>query len=268
MTGSIPVRKVRFSRLERSVKKFTDSLGFSKEGLRLTICGKCSWDFLDARSKYFSNFDLHNRIFIHSSQRKSGVCFRFYRILFQRTFVLDSSAGIYDSRYFDSYGKSTVDKKISFGSGDFSLDSLYSNAHTFYRDSDSSSNRVEYFRRIESSSISYFDFYNVRSRIFTFFYPRIFGQGERDFKGYYSSHSSYFSVLFWSLPILYVSSGFLYSINVWNPLNFPLELFRFCLLNDFVSVFHWKEFIPSLILFPLIGILSRSKFHSVILDHL
>ncbi|MCH1913425.1 ABC transporter permease [Leptospira noguchii] len=73
---------------------------------------------------------------------------------------------------------------------------------------------------------------------------------------------------FWSLPILYVSSGFLYSINVWNPLNFPLELFRFFLLNDFVTVFHWKEFIPSLIVFPLIGILSRSKFHSVILDHL
>ncbi|AJR15026.1 ABC transporter permease [Leptospira interrogans] len=73
---------------------------------------------------------------------------------------------------------------------------------------------------------------------------------------------------FWSLPILYVSSGFLYSINIWNPLNFPLELFRFCLLNDLIPVFHWKEFIPSLIVFPLIGVLSRSKFHSVILDHL
>ncbi len=73
---------------------------------------------------------------------------------------------------------------------------------------------------------------------------------------------------FWSLPILYVSSGLLHSINVWNPLNFPLELFRFFLLNDFVAVFHWREFLPSLILFPLVGILSRSKFHSVILDHL
>ncbi|TGL76839.1 ABC transporter permease [Leptospira yasudae] len=73
---------------------------------------------------------------------------------------------------------------------------------------------------------------------------------------------------FWSLPILYVSSGFLQEVNVWNPLNFPLELFRFFLLNDFVPVFHWKEFLPSLILFPLVGILSRSKFHSVILDHL
>ncbi len=73
---------------------------------------------------------------------------------------------------------------------------------------------------------------------------------------------------FWSLPILYLSSGFLHSINVWNPLNFPLEVFRSVLLNDFVAVFHWKEFLPYLILFPSIGILSRSKFHSVILDHL
>ncbi|TGM06036.1 ABC transporter permease [Leptospira barantonii] len=73
---------------------------------------------------------------------------------------------------------------------------------------------------------------------------------------------------FWSLPILYLSSGFLHSINVWNPLNFPLELFRFVLLNDFVPVFHWKEFLPWAVFFPLIGILSRSKFHSVILDHL
>lgn len=73
---------------------------------------------------------------------------------------------------------------------------------------------------------------------------------------------------FWSLPILYLSSGFLHSINVWNPLNFPLEVFRFVLLNDFVPVFHWKEFLPYLILFPSIGILCRSKFHSVILDHL
>nr|WP_232380522.1 ABC transporter permease [Leptospira ainlahdjerensis] len=73
---------------------------------------------------------------------------------------------------------------------------------------------------------------------------------------------------FWSLPILYLSSGFLHSINVWNPLNFPLEVFRFVLLNDFVPVFHWKEFLPYLILFPSIGIFSRSKFHSVILDHL
>ncbi|PJZ53254.1 ABC transporter permease [Leptospira adleri] len=73
---------------------------------------------------------------------------------------------------------------------------------------------------------------------------------------------------FWSLPILYLSSGFLHSINVWNPLNFPLEVFRFVLLNDFVPVFHWKEFLPYLILFPAVGILCRSKFHSVILDHL
>ncbi|TGK22859.1 ABC transporter permease [Leptospira stimsonii] len=73
---------------------------------------------------------------------------------------------------------------------------------------------------------------------------------------------------FWSLPILYLSSGFLHSINVWNPLNFPLEIFRSVLLNDFVAVFHWKEFLPYLILFPSIGIFSRSKFHSVILDHL
>ncbi|AOP34945.1 ABC transporter permease [Leptospira tipperaryensis] len=73
---------------------------------------------------------------------------------------------------------------------------------------------------------------------------------------------------FWSLPILYLSSGFLHSINVWNPLNFPLEIFRFVLLNDFVPVFHWKEFLPYLILIPSIGILCRSKFHSVILDHL
>ncbi|WP_040912989.1 ABC transporter permease [Leptospira kmetyi] len=73
---------------------------------------------------------------------------------------------------------------------------------------------------------------------------------------------------FWSLPILYLSSGFLHSINVWNPLNFPLELFRFVLLNDFVPVFHWKEFLPWAVVFPSIGILSRSKFHSVILDHL
>ncbi|EMN30346.1 hypothetical protein LEP1GSC083_1171 [Leptospira interrogans serovar Pyrogenes str. L0374] len=40
------------------------------------------------------------------------------------------------------------------------------------------------------------------------------------------------------------------------------------MLNDLIPVFHWKEFIPSLIVFPLIGVLSRSKFHSVILDHL
>ncbi|RHX93070.1 ABC transporter permease [Leptospira stimsonii] len=73
---------------------------------------------------------------------------------------------------------------------------------------------------------------------------------------------------FWSLPILYLSSGFLHSVNVWNPLNFPLEVFRSVLLNDFVPVFHWKEFLPYLILFPSIGIFSRSKFHSVILDHL
>ncbi|XDD49493.1 ABC transporter permease [Leptospira sp. WS92.C1] len=73
---------------------------------------------------------------------------------------------------------------------------------------------------------------------------------------------------FWSLPILYLSTGFLHSINVWNPLNFPLELFRSVLLNDVVSVFHWKEFLPYLILFPVIGVVCRSKFHSVILDHL
>ncbi|EMG01978.1 hypothetical protein LEP1GSC123_0411 [Leptospira borgpetersenii str. 200701203] len=53
-----------------------------------------------------------------------------------------------------------------------------------------------------------------------------------------------------------------------EPSQFPSRAVSIFLLNDFVAVFHWKEFIPYLILFPLIGILSRSKFHSVILDHL
>ncbi|MDV6235636.1 ABC transporter permease [Leptospira ellisii] len=73
---------------------------------------------------------------------------------------------------------------------------------------------------------------------------------------------------FWSLPILYLSTGFLSQINQWNPLNFPLEVFRYVLLNDAATAFHWTEFLPYLILFPAIGLLSRSKFHSVILDHL
>lgn len=87
-------------------------------------------------------------------------------------------------------------KRSPLGPVNFSLDSLYSNAHTFYRDRSSGFSRIGYFRKIEFSFISYFDFYNVRSRIFAFFYPRVSGQGERDFKGYYSPHSSYFSVLF------------------------------------------------------------------------
>lgn len=194
MTGSILVRKVRFFRLERSVEKFTDSLDISKKGLRLTICGKFSRNLVDARPKSQPDSGLYDRLFISSSKRKSGIGFRFYRIRIQRAFILDSSSGIYDSRNFDSCGESTVDQTISSGTGDFSLDSLRSNARSLCGDCDSGFDRTDRFRKIECGFIPCFDFRNARHRIFTVFYPRVFGEGKRDFKRYYASYSSSLSI--------------------------------------------------------------------------
>lgn len=181
---------------------------------------------------------------------------------------MDSSPGIYDSRDLNSYRKSTVDQKIPFGARDFSLDSLRSNVHSLYGDCGSGFDRIIYFRKIECNFISGFDFCYTCCRIFTFLYSRIFGEGERYFKGYYTSYSAYLSIFLLVVTDLVFVHGFFTFDQRLEPSQFPSRAVSIFLLNDFVAVFHWKEFIPYLILFPLIGILSRSKFHSVILDHL
>lgn len=171
-------------------------MDFSEERLRLTIRRKRSRYLLDARSKFQPDFDLHRRLFIPSFKGKSGIGFGFYRIRIQRTFILDPTPGIHDPRNLDSYGESAVDQKIPSGSGDFSLDSLRSDARSLCGDRRSRSDRSNRFKKIECISFSAFDFCNVFRRIFTFFHSRIFGEGKRDPAGHYPSHSVDLSILF------------------------------------------------------------------------
>ncbi|TGL57575.1 ABC transporter permease [Leptospira sarikeiensis] len=74
--------------------------------------------------------------------------------------------------------------------------------------------------------------------------------------------------LFWGLPIVYESKGTLGKLNVWNPFFFPLELFRSALLVGYESKAVFIDFLPFLIIFLGIFILSRAKLNQVVLDHL
>lgn len=148
------------------------------------------------------------------------------------------------------------------------MDSLRSNARSLCGDCDSGFDRTERFRKIECDFIPCFDFRNARHRIFTVFYPRVFGEGKRDFKRYYASYSSSLSIFLLVFADFIRILRFVTFDQRLEPSQFSPRIVSIFLLNDFVAVFHWREFLPSLILFPLVGILSRSKFHSVILDHL
>ncbi|WP_108976443.1 ABC transporter permease [Leptospira ryugenii] len=75
-------------------------------------------------------------------------------------------------------------------------------------------------------------------------------------------------IMFWGLPILYFPQGFLKEVNQMNPLNVPLDMFRACVIPNYVSQFHWISFLPFLLTFILIYLLSKRKFQAVVLDHL
>lgn len=93
-------------------------------------------------------------------------------------------------------------------------------------------------------------------------------RAKRDFKRYYASYSSSLSIFLLVFADFIRILRFVTFDQRLEPSQFSPRIVSIFLLNDFVAVFHWREFLPSLILFPLVGILSRSKFHSVILDHL
>lgn len=77
-------------------------------------------------------------------------------------------------------------------------------------------------------------------------------------------------VFFWTLPIMYNShnSEILSTINLFNPLNIPLDLFRYLVLNDYKIFFDPLTFVPFLLFFLGVFLLSEKKFHKIILDHL
>ncbi|MBE7412542.1 MAG: ABC transporter permease [Leptospiraceae bacterium] len=75
---------------------------------------------------------------------------------------------------------------------------------------------------------------------------------------------------FWTLPIMYDSrnSQILEKINSLNPLNVPLDLFKNIVLENHSLQFNVLGFLPFLIIFLGVQILSKGKFHKIVLDHL
>ncbi|MDZ4727606.1 MAG: ABC transporter permease [Leptospira sp.] len=75
-------------------------------------------------------------------------------------------------------------------------------------------------------------------------------------------------VLFWGIPVLYYPKGFLREINILNPLNVPLDIFRTLVIRGYEPQFDWIGIFPFLFSFILVFLLAKRKFQSVILDHL
>lgn len=75
---------------------------------------------------------------------------------------------------------------------------------------------------------------------------------------------------FWALPIMYnsVNSPILETINAFNPLSVPLDLFCYLILTDHTLQFSPLIFVPFLVIFLTIRFLSEKKFHQIVLDHL
>ncbi len=75
-------------------------------------------------------------------------------------------------------------------------------------------------------------------------------------------------LLFWGLPILYYPFGVLAQLNLFNPLNFPLDVFRSLIISGYNPQFSIWEFLPFLSIAFLIYIFSKNRFQKVVMDHL
>ena len=74
---------------------------------------------------------------------------------------------------------------------------------------------------------------------------------------------------FWTLPVLYYPvNPLLYQLNWWNPLNYPLEIFRMILLNNYSPRFSPLPFVIYIIVFFIIFQLSKNRFNDLVSDHL
>jgi lipopolysaccharide transport system permease protein len=75
-------------------------------------------------------------------------------------------------------------------------------------------------------------------------------------------------LLFWSLPILYRSEGLARTINIYHPLNLPLDLFRALVFRDYSQQFSVINWLPFLIVFIFVFYFSRHRFQKMVMDHL
>lgn len=82
--------------------------------------------------------------------------------------------------------------------------------------------------------------------------------------------------LFWTLPILYTSSGKVNLINVLNPFYFLLEIFRYCFIRNYEMSFFSNQsftvtilsFSTYLLLFLIVYFLTKRNLNSIVGDHL
>ena len=75
--------------------------------------------------------------------------------------------------------------------------------------------------------------------------------------------------VFWTLPVLYFPGGsLLQTINSYNPLNLPLELFRIFTLKVATNEISILPFLLFTLLFLLTYYLSKTRLNKLVTDHL
>jgi lipopolysaccharide transport system permease protein len=75
-------------------------------------------------------------------------------------------------------------------------------------------------------------------------------------------------VSFWTLPILYVPGEKLKAFLEWNPLYYPLELFRYTIIKGYQINFNYSILIAYIAFTLFFYYISKNKLRERILDHL